>query len=46
MTAPLSAYSLVNRNGVRLYLRNFPAFAGMTLMDFKSSPVGCHSSES
>ncbi|MHB1646638.1 MAG: hypothetical protein ACYCSW_09055 [bacterium] len=28
MTASLSPYSLVNRNGMRFYLRNFPAFAG------------------
>ncbi|MCL4546523.1 MAG: hypothetical protein M1576_02120 [Deltaproteobacteria bacterium] len=28
MTASLSAYSLSNRNGVRFYLRNFPAHAG------------------
>ncbi|MHB1645218.1 MAG: hypothetical protein ACYCSW_01735 [bacterium] len=34
MTASLSAYSLVNRNGVRFYLRNFSAFAGMTLLEF------------
>ncbi|MHB1664837.1 MAG: hypothetical protein ACYCT7_06195 [bacterium] len=45
MTASLSAYSLVNRNGVRFYLRNFPAYAGMTLRDFKSSPAICSHSE-
>ncbi|MHB1646336.1 MAG: hypothetical protein EVG15_04895 [Candidatus Acididesulfobacter diazotrophicus] len=36
----------MSRNGMRFYLRNFPVFAGVTLMDFKSSPVRCHSCES
>ncbi|MHB1645817.1 MAG: hypothetical protein ACYCSW_04815 [bacterium] len=30
MVASLSVYSLVIRNSMRFYLRNFPAFAGMT----------------
>ncbi|MHB1645967.1 MAG: hypothetical protein ACYCSW_05585 [bacterium] len=47
MTASLSCLTtLVNRNGMRFYLRNFPAFAGMTLRNSKSSPIECHSCES
>ncbi|MHB1646036.1 MAG: hypothetical protein EVG15_03220 [Candidatus Acididesulfobacter diazotrophicus] len=46
MTASLSAYSLVNRNGMRFYLRNFPACAGMAFRGFIVSPAGCHSCES
>ncbi|MHB1664384.1 MAG: hypothetical protein ACYCT7_03855 [bacterium] len=37
-TASLPAYSLSNRNGMLFYLRNFPAFEGITLRVFKFSP--------
>ena len=43
MTASLSAYSLVNRNSVRFYLRNFPAEAGWDFAEIIISPFACHS---
>ncbi|MHB1646322.1 MAG: hypothetical protein EVG15_04830 [Candidatus Acididesulfobacter diazotrophicus] len=46
MTASLSAYSIANRNVVRFYLRNFPAYTGMTPDRLKIKYSQSHSRES